>query len=483
VPALNASRASNTSNPIPGRLLPAAPHLAFGKLAKGNPKRCSDCFADKLIPVIHPCHKNCQIVSIIVKSKALLLIVNVRSWRQNQYGVHMTFVSRFLRETAWLVVPLSMAGLLVACGGGGGSDNSSSTTTTTKTATLTGEQEVPPVSSGAIGSGTLSLNRASGALSGSVKLDGVTATVAHIHEGAVGANGGVVVALTETTPGTWSVPSGTILTASQIASFDAGRLYFNAHSATNGTGEIRGQIGREVYFASLNGKQEVPPKTTTATGTGVVVFDPDTKSLNGNVALTGITATIAHIHSGAVGTNGSVALSMAETSAGSGIWALASTTVLTDAQIASLRAGELYINAHSATFTTGEIRGQLNRKVAFATLNGAQEVGPTNSTATATGFLSVDPGTRGVTGSVTVTGTTPSVVHVHQGAAGSNGGVQITLEASAGGTTTWVVPANTKLTAAQYNSYLHGELYFNVHSATFTAGEIRGQIEGDGHGH
>jgi hypothetical protein len=57
-----------------------------------------------------------------------------------------------------------------------------------------------------------------------------------------------------------------------------------------------------------------------------------------------------------------------------------------------------------------------------------------------------------------------------------NGGVAVGLDESAPGSGVWNVPANTVLTVAQYKAFLDGALYFNVHSAAFPAGEIRGQI-------
>jgi len=107
--------------------------------------------------------------------------------------------------------------------------------------TLAGNQEIPPVTTSASGSGTLTVSP-DRTLTGSVTIAGMVVTVAHIHEAAAGANGPIVVPLTRTADNVWSVPSGARLTEAQYDSFKAGNLYFNMHSAAYKGGEIRGQI-------------------------------------------------------------------------------------------------------------------------------------------------------------------------------------------------------------------------------------------------
>jgi len=63
------------------------------------------------------------------------------------------------------------------------------------------------------------------------------------HEGAVNANGAVVIPLTKTSANVWSVPAGTKFTDAQFQSYKAGQMYVNVHSASNKEGEIRGQLG------------------------------------------------------------------------------------------------------------------------------------------------------------------------------------------------------------------------------------------------
>ena len=65
---------------------------------------------------------------------------------------------------------------------------------------------------------------------------------AHIHDGAPGVNGPVVVPLNKKNDHEWTVPVGTKLTAAQIESLKAGTLYVNVHTDAHKGGEIRGQL-------------------------------------------------------------------------------------------------------------------------------------------------------------------------------------------------------------------------------------------------
>jgi hypothetical protein len=107
--------------------------------------------------------------------------------------------------------------------------------------TLTGDQEVPPVRTAASGSGTITVS-SDKSVSGRITTSGIQATAAHIHEAGAGKNGPVIVPLTKNSDNTWSVAAGAKLTDSQYASYLAGNLYVNVHSAAHKGGEIRGQL-------------------------------------------------------------------------------------------------------------------------------------------------------------------------------------------------------------------------------------------------
>ncbi|HLP31051.1 MAG TPA: CHRD domain-containing protein, partial [Geothrix sp.] len=139
--------------------------------------------------------------------------------------------------------------------------------------------------------------------------------------------------------------------------------------------------------------------------------------------------------------------------------------------------GNLYVNVHTAAFPGGEIRGQLNLSVPViqtTTLNGSKEVPANASTATGTASVGLQPFTLEVTGGVTTTGLTGTASHIHEAAAGVSGPVAFGL--TDGGTGTWLVPAGTRLTPSQFDAWRNGNLYVNVHTVAFPAGEIRGQL-------
>ena len=110
---------------------------------------------------------------------------------------------------------------------------------------------------------------------------------------------------------------------------------------------------------SLSGANEVPPNTSTATGIGSIRISRD-GSVTGNITVSGMTATAAHIHEALPGTNGPVIVPLAKTA--DNTFAPAAGAKLTDAQYESYLAGNLYINVHSAAYPGGEIRAQLSPK-------------------------------------------------------------------------------------------------------------------------
>jgi hypothetical protein len=107
--------------------------------------------------------------------------------------------------------------------------------------TLSGQNEVPAVSTAATGSGSMTIG-SDHAVSGSITTSGIAGTAAHIHMAAKGQYGPVIVPLQKSGDNVWSVPPGAKLTDAQYAAYQSGGLYVNVHSAAYKGGEIRGQL-------------------------------------------------------------------------------------------------------------------------------------------------------------------------------------------------------------------------------------------------
>ena len=112
--------------------------------------------------------------------------------------------------------------------------------------------------------------------------------------------------------------------------------------------------------AALDGKAEVPPNTSAATGTADIDYDAATKKLSWKVTYSGLSgpATAGHFHGPAeAGKNAGVAVPITGIAASP----VEGSATLTDAQAADLVAGKYYVNIHTAANPGGEIRGQVTK--------------------------------------------------------------------------------------------------------------------------
>jgi hypothetical protein len=112
-------------------------------------------------------------------------------------------------------------------------------------ATMSGAQEVPPVSTSGAGSAEVTLNNSTNLLTWKVTYSGLSgpAVAGHIHGPAdPGQNAGVLIPFTSV--GTQPISGQTTLTPQQVADLAAGKWYVNIHTPSHPGGEIRGQLRR-----------------------------------------------------------------------------------------------------------------------------------------------------------------------------------------------------------------------------------------------
>ena len=115
--------------------------------------------------------------------------------------------------------------------------------------------------------------------------------------------------------------------------------------------------GSDAVQVSISGAEEVPPVKTSASGSGSITVSED-RSVSGSFKLQNAAQiSVAHIHVGPAGKSGPVIIPLQKIADNE--WAVPSGAKLTESQYQSYKAGELYVNFHSAQYKGGEIRGQI----------------------------------------------------------------------------------------------------------------------------
>jgi hypothetical protein len=107
---------------------------------------------------------------------------------------------------------------------------------------------------------------------------------------------------------------------------------------------------------NLTGSTQVPPVTTSASGSGTVGVNSD-HMVTARITVTGMAATAAHIHMAAPGSNGPVIVPFVKQ--GDNTFVAPDGAKMTEEQFRAYKAGNTYVNVHSAKNPGGEIRAQL----------------------------------------------------------------------------------------------------------------------------
>ena len=258
--------------------------------------------------------------------------------------------------------------LLVALAVAGSAVGRPQASTIRVSALMTAAQEVPaPKGDVAAARGTFSAtvtrSGTSDVMTWQLTFTGLTgpAGAAHVHLGAVGVAGGVVVPLCGPCE---SPASGTAnVDATVLNALETGGAYANVHTPTNAAGEIRGQIGVVANVrTALTARQEVPkPKGSVnrarGTFTATITRSGTTARIVWRLSFSKLTgsAGAAHIHRGARGKAGPVALPLC----GPCRNGVRRSAALSPAVLRALEAGRAYVNIHTTRNPAGEIRGQI----------------------------------------------------------------------------------------------------------------------------
>jgi hypothetical protein len=113
--------------------------------------------------------------------------------------------------------------------------------------------------------------------------------------------------------------------------------------------------GSGAVSVKLTGDEEVPPVRASGSGSGTIRVAED-GAVSGSVTTTGVQGTMAHIHQGPKGQNGPVIIPLTKSG---DTYTVPPGAKLNAAQLSAFKAGNLYVNVHTAANKGGEVRGQL----------------------------------------------------------------------------------------------------------------------------
>jgi hypothetical protein len=261
-----------------------------------------------------------------------------------------------------------------------------------------------------------------------------------------------------------------------------------------------GNLFAQTYGAVLTGSQEVPPCSTYGFGNATVTFDSARQNINVTITVANLGSPIilSHIHEGPAGPAGPVVIGFVPPNTFTNN-TMTGTFAVTDSALVQRilqTPGNFYVNVHTSACPSGAVRGQLSLisggPVMYSTeLRPQNEVPPATGNAFGSGLATIDPINNTIAWEVNDKGiVSPTLSHIHRGAAGVAGPVIINFATSAAqipnghtsgsgslaaqSTATFQpatdVPAlSSALTAFGY--------YINVHSQAFPGGEIRGQLQ------
>lgn len=232
----------------------------------------------------------------------------------------------------------------------------------------------------------------------------------------------------------------------------------------------------------LNAGQVATPSSSSGSGIIIVKYNTTTKVLQHFGNYRGLSAPVssAHIHTGGINVDGPIVMTLANSGGTDGT--LMGSQVLTAAQETDLLAGNMYTDVHTSAFPAGEIRAQLTvtadgQTLFFSSrLQGAQADPPNGSVASGNVYSIIDKSTNRLylTGSYNNLTAAANFADLHNGAPNTSGASLTTINYSP--STSGTLNTIKQLTAADVDLYVNGNVYVDIHTGTYSNGEVRGQL-------
>jgi trimeric autotransporter adhesin len=343
-------------------------------------------------------------------------------------------------------------------------------------AKLTGAQVTPtPVQTVATGTATLALSPDGLTLKYSISFSPAdfAPTAVNLHIGEVGENASVTHQLS---PISNPMSGQVALSVDEQGAITADGLYIDVPTQAHPTGEIRGQIvlpGSALFVAFPTGRQQVPAVQSGYQAHASFIMGPDQETLIYHV-VTDATPTDVRLHRGIGGVNGQVAydVPLGDGSPLDGTLQIGGGAGNSDPT--DLAAGRFYLNVVTQQNPAGELRGQLigpGQLLFSSTLSGGNEVPPVTSSAAGGSQIIVSADHSSAGYETVVSGIIPIAVELAMARSGQNGPLLLGLTLSPFGAF-----GTLALSPNDMQSLSIGDVYVNVKTPGYSAGEVRTQL-------
>ncbi len=266
-------------------------------------------------------------------------------------------------------------------------------------------------------------------------------------------------------------------------SLTADNIYMYVTTSQHAGGEIRGQLIRNYGIdleADLSGAQQVPAVNTSNHGLGIFSLNNTFDTLMYDVIFSDLSSKVTSValFIGKRGLNGTTVIDITDSIAGNRITGKAFGVNITKAMVNALIRGDIYISIKTSNNPNGEIRGQLvpsTRKTYTFELCGAQLVPAVNTIAQGLGVISVSVDSSNIQYKIVADslGSAITEAHLHKGARWQSGTEVLPLDFQYNAVNGFVWENAAKNMAVDIAS---GSVYADIHTASNSGGEIRGQV-------